>query len=1017
MSFRLRRDNPAVFENASVAGNVLVNDSEALQVTRIRTASGTYVTVTEAGTTLQGQYGYLTIWPDGSYTYRADLADRLRQGATNSDSFTYEAVGNGGSGSVNLNFAVTGINDAPVLTATQVALPSLTEDQTANDGRKVSAFLESSDVDSSQRGIAITGVDSGNGHWEYSIDGRATWLAMGNLGEGSALLLRGVDFVRFVPNGVSGTTAQFTYRAWDQSSGQAGTTVDVSLNGGATAFSSALGTASIAVGEVDETNGAPVGVASSASGVEDGPPITGRVQASDPDNDPLSFALVANSAVGGTVTINSATGDYSFDPAADFSGTASFRFTASDGSRTSSPATVTIAVAPVNDAPIARNDAANTSAGTPVLVDVLANDSDVDGDVLAIAAVGGAGHGTVAIVDGQVRYSPNAGFTGNDMFNYSISDGAGGTAQASATVTVGAASASGSAISLTFRQGANNYSGAVDTMLRQNRPTTPYDDAAVFRPTLESGKAVDALLRFDGLFGSGPGQIPVGSQIISATLQIQVSGASSAGGTLHRMLVGWNGASTWSSLGDGVQANGVEATSAGIALGAMSLGSRVIDVTSSIAAWYAAGTSSAQQNAANLGWLFQPGSTDPWEFSSSQGAVEPVLTITYAQAGVSAASLPTVSISAGAPATEGSGRASFTVSLSQASSQSVTVNLGTVDNLARSGSDFVASARSITFLPGETSRTFDVGLVNDNLAERLESFTVQINSASNARIDRGVATGRIVDDDVTVPAMPLLDPSVVAVHILSNGSRYDGAGSYGIADPSGLAYVPSLGTLFVADSEHDESPFNSQINLFALRLDGSYVRNHSLMSFSDEPTGLAYNDRNGYLYIADDDASAVSWVNPTNPSVRLGFFDTGRLGFVDTEDLKFDPLTGHIHVLDGLLRTLFELTADGSFVNAIPLPAVMKDGEALAYDSLHDLYFVAAGSAIIWVIDAEGTLKGTIDLLSSYSVRPNIKGMELAPSSNPSDGDALSLYVADYGSDQSNDGRMFEINLGSDWFT
>ncbi|WP_340268671.1 hypothetical protein [Sphingobium mellinum] len=81
-------------------------------------------------------------------------------------------------------------------------------------------------------------------------------------------------------------------------------------------------------------------------------------------------------------------------------------------------------------------------------------------------------------------------------------------------------------------------------------------------------------------------------------------------------------------------------------------------------------------------------------------------------------------------------------------------------------------------------------------------------------------------------------------------------------------------------------------------------------------------------------------------------FDTRHLGYLDTEDLKIDPLTGHIHELDGTLKQMIELTDQGAFVNAVPLPSV-KDAEALAYDPVHDLYFVASGaSKLIWVMDA-----------------------------------------------------------------
>ncbi|MFC7536036.1 Ig-like domain-containing protein [Sphingomonas sp. GCM10030256] len=1017
MALVLRSDSSALLENGGASGNVLQNDSDALRVTQIKAGAGTYVPVTSAGTTLQGVFGTLTIMADGSYSYAANLADRLRAGATGSDTFTYGSTDGTASGSTTLKFTVTGINDAPVLTSTSVSLPSITEDQTSNTGRKVSVFLASTDADSTTKGIAITSLQSGNGQWQYSIDGRATWLAVGSVSETNALLLRGADYVRFVPDGVSGTTAGFTFRAWDQTSGTAGAKADASTAGGQAAFSVASGTASIVVGDGGNGNSAPVGIASTASGIEDGPAITGQVQASDADNNTLTYAFVANSAVGGSVSINSATGAYSFTPSKDFSGTASFRFTASDGSLTSSPAQVTITIAPVNDAPVANADSASTIQGAPVLIDVLANDTDVDGDPLSIAAIGNAANGMVEIENGQVRYTPNAGFSGNDAFSYTVSDGVGGTAQGSVGVSVGTVSTQQAVVSLTFRQGADGYFSAVDTMLRMNRPTTSYADAAVLRASTDGSKGSDILLRFGDLFGSESGQVLVGAQILSASLQLQVTGASTNGGTMNRMLVNWDGSSTWNSLGTGVQVNGVEASSTGISLGAVALGARILDVTDSLLAWNGAGSTSAQKNAANLGWLFNPSSTDFWEFSSSQGAVKPVLTVTYVQ-GAAPTNLPTVSINAASQAVENAGKVTFNLSLSQAATQAVTVTFSTVDHTAEAGSDYVSLSQSVTFLAGQTTKSFDVNLVNDSVGERLETFTVQINSATNARIDAAVAVGKIKDDDVATPPMPALNPTVVATYNIADGSKYrdGGSGSYGIGDPSGLAYIPSLGTLLVADSEHDESPYNSSTNLFAVGLDGSYIRNHSLLSFTKEPTGLAYNSSNGLLYVADDDAAAVSWVSPTNPSVRLGFFDTARVGLFDTEDMKFDPLTGNLHILDGSLRLMFELTPSGEYVNSIPLPSVMKDAEALAYDSVHDIYFVAAGSALIWAMDPEGNVLATIDLLSTLSRRPSIKGLELAPSSNPNDGDTLSLYVADYGSDQVNDGRLFELSLGPDWF-
>jgi subtilisin-like proprotein convertase family protein len=93
---------------------------------------------------------------------------------------------------------------------------------------------------------------------------------------------------------------------------------------------------------------------------------------------------------------------------------------------------------PVNSPPVANADSATTVAGTPVTVNVLANDSDPDGDTLTLTGVSNVVGGTAVISGGAIVFTPTAGFTGTGSFNYSISDGKGGTASSSATVAVSA---------------------------------------------------------------------------------------------------------------------------------------------------------------------------------------------------------------------------------------------------------------------------------------------------------------------------------------------------------------------------------------------------------------------------------------------------------------------------------------------------------------------------------------------------------------------------------------------------
>jgi subtilisin len=95
---------------------------------------------------------------------------------------------------------------------------------------------------------------------------------------------------------------------------------------------------------------------------------------------------------------------------------------------------------PPNQPPVATDDTATTAQDTPVLVNVLANDADPDGDALALDAVSQPGHGSAAIDGGQVLYTPAAGYVGADSFDYTVSDGNGGTDTGTVNVTVNAPS-------------------------------------------------------------------------------------------------------------------------------------------------------------------------------------------------------------------------------------------------------------------------------------------------------------------------------------------------------------------------------------------------------------------------------------------------------------------------------------------------------------------------------------------------------------------------------------------------
>src|SRR5262249_22266995 len=147
---------------------------------------------------------------------------------------------------------------------------------------------------------------------------------------------------------------------------------------------------------------------------------------SDVDGDSLLITSVTQGTHGSVVN---AGGSVTYTPGLNFNGSDSFSYTISDGHGGTASATVSVNVTPVNDPPVAVNDTASTTQNTAVTVNVLANDSDVDGDTLSVSAVTQGAHGGVVInADNTLTYMSTGNFTGTDFFNYSISDGHGGTA-------------------------------------------------------------------------------------------------------------------------------------------------------------------------------------------------------------------------------------------------------------------------------------------------------------------------------------------------------------------------------------------------------------------------------------------------------------------------------------------------------------------------------------------------------------------------------------------------------------
>jgi VCBS repeat-containing protein len=162
--------------------------------------------------------------------------------------------------------------------------------------------------------------------------------------------------------------------------------------------------------------------------------FTYDANASDADGDTITFGL--SSAPQGA-TINAQTGIITWSPSA--AGSYSFSVTAADGKggTTTQAFTLTVNAPVVNSAPVALADSASTNEDTSVIINVLANDQDANGDALSATVVTGPQHGTlVKNADGSFSYTPTKDWYGTDSFTYLASDGNANSNVATVTITV-----------------------------------------------------------------------------------------------------------------------------------------------------------------------------------------------------------------------------------------------------------------------------------------------------------------------------------------------------------------------------------------------------------------------------------------------------------------------------------------------------------------------------------------------------------------------------------------------------
>ena len=247
----------------------------------------------------------------------------------------------------------------------------------------------------------------------------------------------------------------FTYAMSDSQGGSANATVDVTI--------SSVNEYPVAVNDSYSTS-KNTALTVAAPGV----------LANDTDGDgDLLMAFVLTEPSHGTLTLN-AEGDFTYTPETDYAGADSFTYVIDDGVATSNVGTVTIAVAPTNEAPVAQANSYSTDEDTPLVLaapGLLANDTDPNSDPLTAVLVSAPGHGSVTVSsNGGFTYTPAADYNGPDSFTYKANDGAADSNVATVSLTVNAVNDAPVA-------GNDAFAGSEDTNLVVAAPGVLANDA------------------------------------------------------------------------------------------------------------------------------------------------------------------------------------------------------------------------------------------------------------------------------------------------------------------------------------------------------------------------------------------------------------------------------------------------------------------------------------------------------------------------------------------------------------
>jgi hypothetical protein len=423
---------------------------------------------------------------------------------------------------------------------------------------------------------------------------------------------------------------------------------------------------------------------------------------------------------------------------------------------------------------------------------------------------------------------------------------------------------------VSFQQGVDGYTGTQDAELHSVAgAATPLGAATTVSIDNDDAGVAQGVLRFDNIFGSGTGQVPLGSEILSAKLTLtQTDPGSSA--NFYRMLVPWDQSTvTWDSLVEGVTNDGVEMA---IASDALSFNEQanaiphVLDITATVQAW------SAGQP--NYGWGIRSTGTGGWDWNTGESGATtaPLLVIEYRE--VACTTAP--SFTSQPPATTGTEGGSVTISAGVMTCGETTYQW-TKNNVNVNGQ--TSATLSLVNLALTDAGQYRLRVTNPNGTTTSDPATLTVSADTVRPVVTRVVSPNATTIAVTFSKVMGASASVVAGHyILSPSGSVTGASLSADGHTVTLTTTARNFTTAYSLRIQDVADNRTTPNLIS--------PNPTIVSPTTVQNVIAWNDATAWSYATNSQdatlTTATPWFSPAFVPGAEWLTGAGLFGFDDT---------------------------------------------------------------------------------------------------------------------------------------